>query len=215
MGGRRLPDFPFAAGPGISSTAGVIAPWDPSPARGRLFPQPLMSPCKPGHRTTEFWTVVVTALAAAGAAVADKIPPKWALAYMAGMAGLYSLARGLAKLGAGTDDDDDQGGSDAPSALLPKMAAVALVGLPILLAASGCQSGAGAASGDDACTKAVAAYQLYQTSLATGREVSKDERTAATIAATYLQLRCGWTPAATRGPAAEGDVPVLRPPSSP
>lgn len=108
--------------------------------RGPAFPSARMS-IKPGHRTTEFWLIVTTAAAAALAAIADQVPPKWGLAITAALAGLYSLSRGLAKRAASLDDnDDDDGGADSPAQIVPRMAAIALVGLPILVLFSGCST---------------------------------------------------------------------------
>lgn len=95
---------------------------------------------KPGHRTTEFWIVIVTAVMAALGAIADQVPPKWGLAITAALAGLYSLSRGLAKRAARQDDDDDDGGADSPALIVPRMAAIALLGLPILMLVSGCST---------------------------------------------------------------------------
>lgn len=44
------------------------------------------------------------------------------------------------------------------------------------------------------CETYAAAYSLY-TATATVREVSKDEAAAAQVAAAFLALRCGWSPA--------------------
>lgn len=75
----------------------------------------------------------------------------------------------------------------------------------------GCASQPGS---DDPCERYVAAYQLYQASLASGRVPSKDEVQAAQAAAAYLQLRCGWTAPAARGFTVEDGygVPILTAP---
>lgn len=101
---------------------------------------------KPGYRTTEFWILIATALAAALTAVEDQIDPKWSLAITAGMGALYGVSRGLAKRGQSPvaqrddEDDDDDGGADCPSGIVPKMALIALLGLPLLLLSGGCAS---------------------------------------------------------------------------
>ena len=54
---------------------------------------------KPGPKTTEFWTSVLTggymALNATG--VLEQIPNKWAAIALAAIGGAYNVSRGLAK----------------------------------------------------------------------------------------------------------------------
>lgn len=57
-----------------------------------------------------------------------------------------------------------------------------------LVAVVGCSS----VEESDLCARMEKAYSLYQASLLSGREVSKDEANAAAAAATYLTLYCGW-----------------------
>lgn len=73
-----------------------------------------------------------------------------------------------------------------------------ILALAIALVASGC-----ATKNPDTCTKAVAAYQLYQASLADGRVPSADEKRIAAAAAAFLQLQCGWSPVAPASPASK------------
>jgi hypothetical protein len=54
---------------------------------------------KPFWRTSEFWLVALTNLAVIATALADVLPPKYAAPVMAGVNGLYAVARGLAKQG--------------------------------------------------------------------------------------------------------------------
>lgn len=61
---------------------------------------------------------------------------------------------------------------------------------------------------DESCKDYVAAYELYQASLATGRTPSQDEVVGAQVAAAFLTLHCGWV--RTRGVDSNG-VPVIQP----
>lgn len=164
---------------------------------------------KPGYRTTEFWLVVITAIIAALSAIADQVSPKWSVAITAALAGLYALSRGLAKAALAaveSDQDDDDAPPSSGPGVAGTVALIALAGLPILwLVSAGCAS---RPTGGDPCERYVAAYQLYQSTLAAGREPSEDEVTAAAMAAAYLQLRCGWTPVRTRSAAPVAVVPV-------
>ena len=54
---------------------------------------------KPGWKSTEFLVTVLTALASLGAAVGGLLPPEKAAIVAAIVAALYSLSRGLAKVG--------------------------------------------------------------------------------------------------------------------
>lgn len=53
----------------------------------------------PGHRTTEFWVSALTALGNVVGALAGVIPADFAVTASAIVAGLYAIARGLAKQG--------------------------------------------------------------------------------------------------------------------
>jgi hypothetical protein len=68
------------------------------------------------------------------------------------------------------------------------------------------------------CEKYNAAYNLYKASAAV-RDVSKDEITAASSAAAFLQIYCGWTTVksktrgGSRGPLMDDNgVPIIQPP---
>lgn len=53
---------------------------------------------KPGYKTTEFAVVVLTALVAFVASIADYLPPKYAALAASVVAAGYAIARGLAKV---------------------------------------------------------------------------------------------------------------------
>lgn len=78
----------------------------------------------------------------------------------------------------------------------------------LALFSSGCAgTGSGSASSQaDRCETYAAVYSLY-TATAPLREVSKDEAAAAAVAAAFLSLRCGWSPAAP-GDVAQVPEPV-------
>jgi hypothetical protein len=69
----------------------------------------------------------------------------------------------------------------------------------LALVASGCATN----TNPDTCKKAIAAYQLYQASLADGRVPSADEKRISAAAAAFLQLQCGWSPVAPATPASK------------
>lgn len=52
-----------------------------------------------GLRTTEFWITVLTSVGLVSAALANALPAKWAAVAVAATNGLYTIARGLAKVG--------------------------------------------------------------------------------------------------------------------
>lgn len=62
----------------------------------------------------------------------------------------------------------------------------------------------------DLCARMEKAYTLYQISLQSGREISKEEAQAAAIAAAYLALNCGWTQAKS-SPDSRGVMVVIPP----
>jgi len=53
---------------------------------------------KPGYKTTEFAVVVLTALVAFVASIADYLPPRYAALTAAVVTAGYAIARGLAKV---------------------------------------------------------------------------------------------------------------------
>lgn len=77
----------------------------------------------------------------------------------------------------------------------------------IALVASGCATN----TNPDTCKKAIAAYQLYQASLADGRVPSADEKRIAAAAAAFLQLQCGWSPVAPATPVSKSPVMLKDP----
>ena len=58
---------------------------------------------KPGIYTTEFWVSAITLIAVFISSIDDALPDKWAAIAAAVVAGLYAVARGLAKSGVGAD----------------------------------------------------------------------------------------------------------------
>lgn len=52
-----------------------------------------------GLRTTEFWITLLTSVGLVTAALAQALPAKWAAVAVAATNGLYTIARGLAKVG--------------------------------------------------------------------------------------------------------------------
>jgi len=54
-----------------------------------------------GLKTSEGWLTVATAAGQLAAAIAGVVPAAWTVAGVSASVGLYALARGLAKLGAG------------------------------------------------------------------------------------------------------------------
>lgn len=57
---------------------------------------------KPGYKTTEFLVTALAALGALIAALADKLPARYAAIASAVSLGCYAISRGLTKLGAQT-----------------------------------------------------------------------------------------------------------------
>lgn len=56
---------------------------------------------KPGVHTTEFWLTLAVQVGNLIAALQNDLSPHWAAVVAAASAGLYALARGWAKSGAG------------------------------------------------------------------------------------------------------------------
>ena len=54
---------------------------------------------KPGYKTTEFWVTTLASVAALIAALADKLPPRYAVFASMASQGAYALSRGIAKFG--------------------------------------------------------------------------------------------------------------------
>lgn len=63
-------------------------------------------PNKPGYKTTEFWLTVISATVVWLDAV--PLPEKFEGVVLAGLAAVYSLARGLAKISPSVDWTDDR-----------------------------------------------------------------------------------------------------------
>ena len=54
---------------------------------------------KPGIRTTEFWQVAIVDLLALAMMIADYLPAETGMKVIAGVTGVYAIARGVAKHG--------------------------------------------------------------------------------------------------------------------
>ena len=54
---------------------------------------------KPGYKTTEFWLTLVTTLITILGALQQVLPAKYAALSVSLVAGLYSVSRGIAKIG--------------------------------------------------------------------------------------------------------------------
>lgn len=77
-----------------------------------------------------------------------------------------------------------------------------IIAAALAIAAVGCATN----TNPTTCKKAVAAYQLYQASLADGRVPSADEKRIAAAAAAFLQLQCGWSPVSPATPVSKSPV---------
>jgi hypothetical protein len=55
-------------------------------------------PYKPGYKTTEFLVTVATSIGALVAALADALPPRYAVYAASISSGAYAISRGLTKL---------------------------------------------------------------------------------------------------------------------
>ncbi|QDP54878.1 MAG: hypothetical protein Unbinned3891contig1000_76 [Prokaryotic dsDNA virus sp.] len=54
---------------------------------------------KPGIKSTEFWVILLVALASFIGTVQEILPAEWAAGATSAMAALYALSRGIAKFG--------------------------------------------------------------------------------------------------------------------
>ncbi len=101
---------------------------------------------KPGHRTTEFWIIILTTIAAVATAVAGAVPPEWAAGCAALGGAAYAISRGLAKLGCGLAEDtaDEPVGAEDPRPSSgptgPGLIPVLIFGLGAILFLPGCGS---------------------------------------------------------------------------
>jgi len=79
-----------------------VAKFDKCPSCGVEFKGEIKAetpPIKPGYKTTEFWVVILAALAAGLEGLTGILPAQTATIVAAIVAGLYAVSRGLTKSG--------------------------------------------------------------------------------------------------------------------